>query len=229
MERILATLSVDRSRSAIRSTTWLGESIIDHSCRPNLESLAATFGTPPADPIFAQSASCTTSKRRRAPCLRSGPVSVDVCGSPTILKRNGFCSCKMPGNPLRPTSRQGHKCLLTRISCMRIVYSMLAKQRFAAHKAAMISATRIRLTRRKLSFESIRGCIAWLGVFISAPAKSRPTRIELYPWEFVFCPYRGLRGKGLRIIERRYCHVNPFRTDFVLDKQRRATTRGERA
>src|SRR6266550_6776485 len=35
--------------------------------------------------------------------------------------------------------------------------------------------------------------------------------------------------KGFRIIERRYCHVNPFRTDFVLDKQRRATTRGERA
>jgi hypothetical protein len=45
--------------------------------------------------------------------------------------------------------------------------------------------------------------IAWLGVFISAPAKSTPTRIELYPREFVFCPYRGLRGKGLRIIERR--------------------------
>ena len=72
-------------------------------------------------------------------------------------------------------------------------------------------------------------CIAWLGVFISAPAKSRSTRIELYPREFVFCPYRDLRVKGLRIIERRYCHVNPFRTDFVLDKQRRATTRGERA
>lgn len=70
---------------------------------------------------------------------------------------------------------------------------------------------------------------AWLGVFISAPAKSTPTRIELYPREFVFCPYRDLRVKGLRIIERRYCHVNPFRTDFVLDKQRRATTRGERA
>ena len=70
---------------------------------------------------------------------------------------------------------------------------------------------------------------AWLGVFISAPAKSTPTRIELYPREFVFCPYRSLRGKGLRIIERRYCHVNPFRTDFVLDKQRCATTRGERA
>ena len=72
-------------------------------------------------------------------------------------------------------------------------------------------------------------CIAWLGVFISAPAKSRSTRIELYPREFVFCPYRDLRVKGLRIIERRYCHVNAFRTDFVLDKQRRATTRGERA
>ena len=72
-------------------------------------------------------------------------------------------------------------------------------------------------------------CSAWLGVFISAPAKSTPTRIELYPREFVFCPYRDLRVKGLRIIERRYCHVNPFRTDFVLDKQRRATTRGERA
>ena len=71
--------------------------------------------------------------------------------------------------------------------------------------------------------------IAWLGVFISAPAKSTSTRIELYPREFVFCPYRDLRGKGHRIIERRYCHVNPFRTDFVLDKQRRATTRGERA
>jgi hypothetical protein len=70
---------------------------------------------------------------------------------------------------------------------------------------------------------------AWLGVFISAPAKSTPTRIELYPREFVFCPYRDVRVKGLRIIERRYCHVNPFRTDFVLDKQRRATTRGERA
>jgi hypothetical protein len=67
----------------------------------------------------------------------------------------------------------------------------------------------------------------WLGVFISAPAKSTSTRIELYPREFVFCPYRDLRGKGLRIIERRYCHVNPFRTDFVLDKQRRAATRGE--
>ena len=35
-------------------------------------------------------------------------------------------------------------------------------------------------------------------------------------------------GEGLGIIERRYCHVNPFRTDFVMDKQRRATTRGER-
>src|ERR1700680_1461270 len=70
---------------------------------------------------------------------------------------------------------------------------------------------------------------AWLGVFISAPAKSTSTRIELYPREFVFCPYRDLRVKGRRIIERRYCHVNPFRTDFVLDKQRRATTRGERA
>ena len=69
----------------------------------------------------------------------------------------------------------------------------------------------------------------WLGVFISAPAKSRSTRIELYPREFVFYPYRDRRGKGLGIIERRYCHVNPFRTDFVLDKQRRATTRGERA
>src|SRR3979409_185331 len=77
------------------------------------------------------------------------------------------------------------------------------------------------LTRHKLS--------AWLGVFISAPAKGTSTRIELYPREFVFCPYRDLRGKGLRIIERRYCHINPFRTDFVLDKQRRATTRGERA
>src|SRR5438105_2854816 len=73
------------------------------------------------------------------------------------------------------------------------------------------------------------GRSAWLGVFISAPAKSTPTRIELYPRELVFCPYRDLRLKGLRIIERRYCHVNPFRTDFVLDKQRRATTRGERA
>lgn len=79
--------------------------------------------------------------------------------------------------------------------------------------------------RRRLS----RWLQPWLGVFISAPAKSTPTRIELYPWEFVFCPYRDLRVKGLRIIERRYCHVNPFRTDFVLDKQRRATTRGERA
>jgi hypothetical protein len=69
----------------------------------------------------------------------------------------------------------------------------------------------------------------WLGVFISAPAKGTPTRIELYPREFVFCPYRGLRGEGLRIVERRYGHVNPFRTDFVLDQQRRATTRGERA
>src|SRR5438552_12122341 len=73
------------------------------------------------------------------------------------------------------------------------------------------------------------GCSAWLGVFISAPAKSTSSRIELYPREFVFCPYRGIRVKGLRIIERRYCHVNPFRTDLVLDKQRRATTRGERA
>ena len=72
-------------------------------------------------------------------------------------------------------------------------------------------------------------CGAWLGVFISAPPKSTLTRIELNPREFVFCPYRDLRGKGLRIIERRYCHVNPFRTDFVLDKQGRATTRGERA
>ena len=72
-------------------------------------------------------------------------------------------------------------------------------------------------------------CIAWLGVFISVPAKRRSTRIELYPREFVFCPYRDLRVKGPRIIERRYCHVNAFRTDFVLDKQRRATTRGERA
>jgi len=72
-------------------------------------------------------------------------------------------------------------------------------------------------------------CGAWLGVFISAPPKSTLTRIELNPREFAFCPYRDLRGKGLRIIERRYCHVNPFRTDFVLDKQRRATTRGERA
>jgi len=71
--------------------------------------------------------------------------------------------------------------------------------------------------------------IAWLGVFISAPAKSTQTRIELYPREFVFCPYCCLRVKGLRIIERRYGHVHPFRTDFVLDKQRRATTRGERA
>ena len=69
----------------------------------------------------------------------------------------------------------------------------------------------------------------WLGVFISAPAKSTPTRIELYPREFVFCPYRDLRVKGLRIIERRYCHVSRFRTDFVLDKKRCATTRGERA
>src|ERR1043166_8295044 len=68
-----------------------------------------------------------------------------------------------------------------------------------------------------------------LGVFISASAKSRSIVIELYPREFVFCPDRSLRRKGLRIIERRYCHVNPFRTDFVLDKQRRATTRGERA
>jgi hypothetical protein len=73
------------------------------------------------------------------------------------------------------------------------------------------------------------GCIAWLGVFISVPAKSTSTRIKLYPREFVFCPYRDLRGKGLRIIERRYCHVNPFRTDFVLDKQRGTTTRSERA
>ena len=68
-----------------------------------------------------------------------------------------------------------------------------------------------------------------LGVSISVPAKSRPTRIELYPREFVFCPYRGHRRKSPRIIERRYCHVNPFRIDFVLDKQRRATTSGERA
>jgi hypothetical protein len=68
-----------------------------------------------------------------------------------------------------------------------------------------------------------------LGGFISAPAKSRPTRIELYPREFVFRPYRGLWGKALRIVEGRYGHINPFRTDFVLDKQRRATTRGERA
>jgi hypothetical protein len=73
------------------------------------------------------------------------------------------------------------------------------------------------------------GCTACLGVFISVPAKSTSTRIELYPREFVFCPYRDLRVKGLRLIERRYGHVNPFRTDFVLDKQRRATTRGERA
>jgi hypothetical protein len=71
--------------------------------------------------------------------------------------------------------------------------------------------------------------LGWLGVFISAPAKSTPTGIELCPREFVFCPYRSPRGKGLRLIERRYCHVNPFRTDFVLDKQRCATTRGERA
>ena len=71
--------------------------------------------------------------------------------------------------------------------------------------------------------------LVWLGVFISAPAKSRSTRIELDPRELVFCPNRSLRGKGFRIIERRYGHVNPFRTDFVLDKQRRATTRGERA
>src|SRR5512133_800238 len=71
--------------------------------------------------------------------------------------------------------------------------------------------------------------LGWLGVFVSAPAKGTPTRIELYPREFVFRPYRDIRVKGLRIIERRYCHVNPFRTDFVLDKQRRATTRGERA
>src|SRR6202045_2060325 len=79
------------------------------------------------------------------------------------------------------------------------------------------------------TFRLFVGCSAWLGLFISAPAKSTPTRIELYPREFVFCPYRDLRMKSLRIIEGRYCHVNPFRTDFVLDKQRRATTRGERA
>ena len=39
--------------------------------------------------------------------------------------------------------------------------------------------------------------IAWLDVFISAPAKSTSTRIELYPREFVFCPYRDFRGKVL--------------------------------
>lgn len=78
-------------------------------------------------------------------------------------------------------------------------------------------------------FSVLVGRIARLNVFIPAPAKSTPARIELYPREFVFCPYRGLRGKGPRIVERRYCHVHPFRTDFVLDKQRRATTRGERA
>jgi hypothetical protein len=84
-------------------------------------------------------------------------------------------------------------------------------------------------SRRQANESGNRRCSAWLGVFISVPAKSTPTRIELYPREFVFCPYRDLRVKGLRIIERRYCHVNPFRTDFVLDKQRRSTTRGERA
>src|SRR5436190_18233758 len=60
------------------------------------------------------------------------------------------------------------------------------------------------------------GCSAWLGVFISAPAKSTPTRIELYPREFVFCPYRGLRGKGVRNIERRYCHVNSIQNPCIL-------------
>ena len=40
-------------------------------------------------------------------------------------------------------------------------------------------------------------CGAWLGVFISAPPKSTLTRIELNPREFVFCPYRDLRGKVL--------------------------------
>src|SRR5437016_9745898 len=61
---------------------------------------------------------------------------------------------------------------------------------------------------------------AWLGVFISAPAKSTPTRIELYPREFVFCPYRGLRVKGLRIIERRYRDLltyRPFKMSMCKD------------
>src|SRR5438309_10390681 len=64
------------------------------------------------------------------------------------------------------------------------------------------------------------GCSAWLGVFISAPAKSTPTRIELYPREFVFCPYRGLRVKGLRIIERRYRDLltyRPFKMSMCKD------------
>ena len=60
------------------------------------------------------------------------------------------------------------------------------------------------------------GCISWLSVSISAPAKSRPTRIELYPREFVFCPYRCLRVEGLRIIERRYCHVNSIQNPCML-------------
>ena len=68
---------------------------------------------------------------------------------------------------------------------------------------------------------AVGSIVAWSGVFISAPAKSTPSRIEHYPREFVFGPYRGFRGKVLRIIERCYCHVDPFRTDFVLNKQRR--------
>src|SRR6266403_5151987 len=123
----------------------------------------------------------------------------------------------------------GHPHLLVRQYVARQPNETQAEPRLRGTQVAAPGSTLATLDIQENDAVRAVGYSAWLGVFISAPAKSTSTRIELYPREFVFCPYRDLRVKGLRIIERRYCHVNPFRTDFVLDKQRRATTRSERA
>jgi hypothetical protein len=55
---------------------------------------------------------------------------------------------------------------------------------------------------------------AWLGVFISAPAKSTPTRIELYPREFVFCPYRDPRRRLARYFAVNFSYSQTLISDW---------------
>ena len=152
--------------------------------------------------------------------------------------RSGSLLAVSHGNPLRSSIRRNASRLSPSRPCQpRLATSSRSPRIDFTGYRKIASTSPISIGKPKVGVMAMSeptwtvavGCRACLGVFISAPAKSTSTRIELNPREFVFNPYRGLRRKALGIVKRRYGHVNPFRIDLVLDQQRRATTRGDRA